>query len=125
MLFCLCSVIYLSTNYVMNQNSIKYLSEIYSHTKILYYRSSSIRFELLFCLREIYENDYSNNKLIEKYKNETLKYEESIFQMNLPWNQLKTYVEVFQSVNYHDLCVSIYESQTDFNEIIGNFYLLI
>lgn len=119
-LVCVCSLIYLIVNYVDNQTSIYYLDEIYHHSKILHYRPSAIRFIHLLYLNKLYDSDYIESEYnINKYKNRVFDYEVKVVNADLPWIELKEYRNVYESVHFRDLCVSIFESHIDFNEIMG------
>ena len=120
-LICLFSMVYLISNYVLDQKSVNNISEIYTHLHYMSYRPSCVRFNLLFLLNKIYDkNDCECDNLINEYQLKIQENEEIIFNTDLPWQKLKNYYTDFQQINYHDLCVGIFEAQNDFNEIIGS-----
>ena len=63
------------------------------------------------------QNEFDN--LIGKYRGKVLNNENEIFKGELPWAELKKYSGDFEYVHFNDLCLSIYEVQSDFKEIIS------
>lgn len=116
------SMVFLISNYVWDQKSIKEISNIDAHLHYLHNRPSCVRFNLLFLINQIYDNnDCHSGELMEEYQKKIQRNEEIIFKTDLPWGKLKNYQTSFQQINYHDLCVGIFESQNEFKEIIGTF----
>lgn len=75
-------------------------------------------------MNQIYDkNDCNCSNLIEEYQNRIENNENLIFQNDLPWGKLKNYYRNFTQINYHDLCVGVFEALNDFNEIISIFII--
>ncbi len=122
LLICFFSMVFLISNYILDQKSINDISNIYTHLNYLHYRPICVRFNLLFLINKIYENDDCEcGGLMNEYQQKIQENEKIIFETDLPWSKLKNYYNDFQQINYHDLCMGIFEVQNEFNEIIGLF----
>lgn len=124
LIICLLSMVFLVSNYALDQKSITNISNIYTHLYYLHYRPSCVRFNLLTLINQIYDNnDCECENLIKEYQEKIEQNEAIIFKTNLPWVKLKNYRINFQQINYHDLCVGLFEAQNDFKEIIGKYLI--
>lgn len=117
----LISMVFLVSNYALDQKSVTDISNIYTHLHYLHYRPVCVRFNLLTLINQIYDkNDCNCDGLKETYQKRIFENEEIIFQTDLPWSKLSNYYMSFQQINYHDLCVGVFEAQNEFEEILGN-----
>lgn len=115
-------MLFLYKNYIASAQSLNNLAEIYKHYKVVQFRPSTIKYQQLFFLKKLENNSLNQNEfdiLIGKYKEKVLNNENEIFKGELPWVELKKYSADFQYVHLNDLCVSIYQAKSDFNEIIS------
>lgn len=121
-IICVFSLVFLVSNYVLDQRSINDLANIYNHIHYLHYRPVCVRFKLLSLMNQIYErNDCDCAALQTEYQGKIENNEKTIFQTELPWVKLKNYYRNFTQINYHDLCVGVFEAQNEFKQIIGIF----
>lgn len=121
-IICLFSIVCLFANYIVDQNSISNISNIYKHMYFINYRPICVRYHLLFLLNQMYDgNDCNCPEMLHYYQSQFQDNEEIIFETELPWIKLQNYYADFQKINYHDLCTGIFEVLSEYNEIIGIF----
>lgn len=121
---CLISMIFLVMTYIIDQKSIANISNINSHLYYLNYRPICVRYNLLFSINEIYDNNDCNcPELINYYRANLLTNELAITKTNLPWEKLKKYYSDFKKINYNDLCTGIFEILEESDQIMSKIYL--
>lgn len=117
---CLISLIFLIMTYIIDQKSIANISNINSHLYYLNYRPICVRYNLLFSINEIYDNNDCNcPELINQYRANLLTNELDIKKTNLPWEKLKNYYSDFKKINYNDLCTGIFEILEESDQIMS------
>ncbi len=122
LLISLFSLIFLYKNYESSAKSLNHISEIYKHYKCVQFRPSTIKYQQLFLLRKLEEDNINRqgiDSLITIYREKVLNNENEIFKSDLPWGELKKYSDDFKYIHFNDLCLSIYQAKSDFKEIIG------
>lgn len=120
MAICLFSLIFLVMTYIIDQKSISNISNINSHLYYLNYRPICVRYNLLFLINEIYDNnDCRCPELINQYRVSLMNNELILSQSNLPWEKLKNYYADFRKINYNDLCTGIFEILEESDQIMS------